>query len=122
MSEESHSDTGTTQSSIATTYADAVVVPTRHVTNVNITATVAEITMTLGQLHSLIDPKTRTLLPPVKTEWFQSLALNPIVAKQMYLGLGRALEFYERQFGKIPEDPSFRLTPDDELLPGRPAV
>jgi hypothetical protein len=101
---------------MATTYANAVALPAHHVTNINISATVAEITVTLGRLHSLVDPETNAIQPAVRTEWFQSLALNPIVAKQMYLGLGRALEFYETQFGKIPEDPGFRLASDADLF------
>ena len=122
LSEGSRSDEQASPSSIETTYAAGVLLPTQHVTNVHITATVTEITVTLGQLHALIDPQTKTLLPAVKTDWFQSLSLNPVLAKQMLLGLGRAVEFYERTYGKIPEDPGFRVTPDDELIAGRRTV
>jgi hypothetical protein len=120
MSEESRSDDGAPSSSTESAYDSGLPLPTQHVTNVNITATVTEITVTLGQLHALVHPETKVMLPAVKTDWFQSLSLNPIVAKQLYLGLGRALEFYETQYGKIPEDPGFRLATDAEVLPGRP--
>jgi hypothetical protein len=90
------------------------------VTNINVTASIVEITVTLGRMHSLLDPQTNAMLSTMRVEWFQSLALNPVVAKQLHLSLGRAVEFYERAHGKIPEDAGFRLVQDSELTPGRP--
>jgi hypothetical protein len=75
------------------------------------TVNVSELTVTLGRFRVLINAETNTPLPNMLIEWFQSLSLNPIVAKQMHIGITRALEVYERQFGRIPEDPNFLVEP-----------
>jgi hypothetical protein len=101
---------------------DLVSLPAHHVTNVYVTVSSPEITVALGRIHALLDPRTNGIGQTMRVEWFQSLALNPIVAKQLYLSLGRAVDFYESQFGKIPEDPNFRLANDADVAAGRPVV
>jgi hypothetical protein len=88
--------------------------PVHSVTNVHVSVNVTEISVTLGRQRILISAETNIPLPTIGIEWFQSLSVNPIAAKQMYLGIARAVELYERQFGKIPEDPNFRLAPMPE--------
>jgi len=91
--------------------------PIAHVTNLHVAFSAVEIAVLLGRARQVIDPTTNTPLPGSAIEWFQSLSLNPIAAKQIRGALDRAVEAYERLFGRIPEDPNFQLAP----LPDIPA-
>jgi hypothetical protein len=97
------------QSSPPSQLQNAVSPPAEYVTLTHVSATVAEITMVLGRIRALIDQNSNVVRPNVAIEWFRSLSYNPIAAKQLHLVLGVAIEFYEKQYGKIPEDPNFRL-------------
>jgi hypothetical protein len=91
--------------------------PVAHVTNIHIAISAVEIALLLGRARQVIDPQTNAPLPGSMIEWFQSLSLNPIAAKQIQLALAQSVAAYERFFGRIPEDPNFQLAP----LPDTPA-
>lgn len=93
-------------------------VPVAHVTNIHIAFSVVEVAMLLGRARQMIDQNTNIPLPGSAIEWFQSLSITPIAAKQIQLALDRAIAVYERTFGPIPEDPNFQLAPMPDL-PGR---
>jgi hypothetical protein len=85
--------------------------PIAHVTTIHVAVSAVEIAVTLGRGRQMIDRQTNIPLPGSAVEWFQSLSLNPIAAKQIQLALAQSVDVYERLFGRIPEDPNFKLAP-----------
>jgi hypothetical protein len=92
-------------------------VPVVHVTNIHVSVSAVEVAVVLGRAHQMIDPNTNAPLPGSAIEWFQSLSITPIAAKQIQSAFHQAITIYERSFGRIPEDPNFQLAP----MPDTPA-
>jgi hypothetical protein len=68
-----------------------------------------------GHLRQLIDPATGAVGGHPALEWLLTVSLSPPVAAMLREALGKAVDAYEAQYGKIPRDPNNQL----QMTPSR---
>ena len=96
---------------VVTAQKGAHVPPAVYATTVHVALSAPEVTVLLGRTRQVIDPNINSPMPNALMEWFQSISLSPVAAKQLANSLSHAVQAYERLFGEIPDDPTFTLAP-----------
>ena len=82
-----------------------------HISQVGITVTATEFLMMLGQTRMVVVNEGNSSAPSFSpaVEWTAALSLAPTVAKAMPESLEKSINYYEKNFGKIPADPNAHI-------------
>jgi len=74
----------------------------------------ADVAVTFGSSRAVVDQSTR-LPTGIVIEWFASILMSPVLAKQLRDTLSNVIDDYEKQFGVIPVDPAFSPIQKDQI-------
>ena len=86
-----------------------LVPPPVHASRCSVSASAVEVVIAFGTTRALLDQKTGNPGSAAALEWFASIAMSPILADQTRQLLDYILKDYETKFGKIPQDPNFKI-------------
>jgi len=78
--------------------------PRESFTHVGLAANVHEILLMFGRTDQQVDLGTNSLVV-LGIEWVRICALTPVAAKVLMSGLNVLIDRYEKEHGKIPDDP-----------------
>ena len=76
--------------------------PTMNAGHIVVSMSPVEISIMLGQTRMMPVQEEKRLSATQLVEWFATLTLSPVAAKQLRDGLNIALEGYAKQVGPIP--------------------
>jgi hypothetical protein len=68
-----------------------------------------EILIGIGLSRASIAPSPQGATLQGGVEWVACLSVSPVAAKHLQALLQATIDAYEKQFGKIPQDPAFKL-------------
>ena len=69
-------------------------------------ASVGEISVIFGQTRLRPVVQNGQMKAASLVEWFTTITMSPMVARQLYEALGTTLDGYTEQFGAIPAEPT----------------
>jgi len=69
-----------------------------------------ELLLAFGQSRLSMIPTAMGSTPEHHVEWVATLSISPVAAAQLLKVLETNIAAYEKKFGKIPSDPSFKVT------------
>lgn len=91
--------------------------PVAHASRFAIATSAADINVSFATMRQVINTKTGMPGEFGALEWFITVAMGPTAASHLCQALQHTLAEYEKKFGKIPQDPQFKIQtsgPDDE--------
>jgi hypothetical protein len=89
-------------------------IPTQGVSQFMVSVSANDVLVTVGQGRVAVVADSQgnpSALPHV--EWLMSLSMSPSSAKALLQGLASSLDAYEKQFGKIPQNPKLQIKTKD---------
>jgi hypothetical protein len=90
--------------------ASSALLPTQQANHFAMAINPNEFLISVGQSRMSVEASPTGAQPLHHVEWLVTLSIGPVAASHLIEILKVSLKNYEETFGKIPTDPSFKMT------------